>query len=168
MTTVVGLYSSIVDAQQTIADLIDAGFDRQRISFVMGKERMVDAAGGTAASVVVDDGNDRSITCASGERRQVLVAGPLASNVRSGPIPGSQWAVSEALRDAGLGPFAVSGLVEAICAGAVLVAVHCEDRRVRAARDILDTSSLSEIPTALVLERMYASTASPAANAQTG
>ncbi len=156
MTTVVGLYPSLVDAQQTIADLIDARFERQRISLVMRKERFVEAAGGASASVVVDDGNEHSITCASGERRRVLVAGPLASNGRSGPILGSEWAVGEALRDAGLGPFAVSGLVEAICAGAILVAVHCEDRRLRAARDILDTTSLSEIPTASVLERMYA------------
>lgn len=165
MTTVVGLYPSLVDAQQTIADLIDAGFERPQISFVMGKERIVDAANGRAASVVVDDGNDFSITCPSGEQRRVLVAGPLALTGPTGPLLGSEWAVSEALRDAGLGPFAVSGLVEAICAGAILVAVRCEDRRIRAARDILDTTSLSEIPTATVLERMYASAASAPANA---
>ncbi len=31
MSTVVGLYSSLADAQQTISDLIGVGFDRQRV-----------------------------------------------------------------------------------------------------------------------------------------
>lgn len=154
MTTVVGLYSSLVDAQQTISELIDSGFDRRRVSFVMTSQRVVDTAGGDSAGVAVDDGQDRSIVCASGERRPVVVAGPLSGQA-SNPV-GSEWIVGDALRDAGLGPFAVSGIIEAVCAGAILVAVSCEDRRVRVARDILDSSALSEIPTATALKQMFA------------
>jgi len=149
MTTVVGLYPSLVDAQQTITDLVVAGFDRRAVSLIMGTERTVASGPEGSGAVVVDDGAGRTITCASGERRRVLVAGPLAGADESSLAGGAEWAVGDALRDAGLGPFAANGLVEAICAGAILVAVRCEDRRVRMARDILDSTALSEIPSPL-------------------
>ncbi len=117
VTTVVGLSQSIVDAQQSILDLIDAGFDRRCVSFVMAKERTVHAVDGASGGVVVDDGSVCSITCTSGERRGALVAGPLAASGRARPVPGSDRTVTDI------------GLADAIGAGAILVAVRCEDRR---------------------------------------
>jgi hypothetical protein len=47
--------------------------------------------------------------------------------------------VPDVLCAAGLSRFAATYFNEAICDGGVLVAVHCEDHRIRDARDILDT-----------------------------
>ncbi len=162
MTTVVELYASLVDAQQAITELIDGGFDRQRISFVMATARVVNSAAGVSAGVVVDDGNDRSIKCASGERRGVLVAGPLATSGRMRPLFGSEWSIAEAIQDAGLARFAVIELVDAICAGAILVAINCDDCHAQTARDILGIGSLSHILGVTRAGKLHAFTANTA------
>jgi hypothetical protein len=52
--------------------------------------------------------------------------------------------VTHTLVSAGLNLPVARSFAEAICNGAVLVAVHCQERRIRDAREILDTHNESD------------------------
>jgi hypothetical protein len=69
---------------------------------------------------------------------KVLAGGPLATVLRQSSIEHPEGPVVRALTTAGLGLTSARYFADAIRNGAVLVAVHCEDRYVRDTRDILD------------------------------
>ena len=113
MTMVVGVFESLVNAEDAVADLVASGYPRRDIE------------------VLVRDSRFRS------EREDVR-----------GP-PGKTDAVGElklatALEIAGLKPVAARFFADAICNGAVLVAVHCAAPWASDARDILDVFNDSE------------------------
>ena len=82
----------------------------------------------------------------------MLAGGPLAVSLRDSEAAIAEDSVAHALTAAGLRQTAARFFAEAIAHGAVVVAVHCEDARVRDARDILDIHAepemedLSEFP----------------------
>ena len=132
MTLVVGLYDTLQRAQGAVDDLIASGFPHRAVSVLLS---------GCAAS---DDGpamglaGPSVIISASGRCLALIAAGPLAASLRLRREAGTGH-VPEVLCAAGLTRFAATYFNEAICDGGVLVAVQCEDRLVRDARDILDT-----------------------------
>jgi hypothetical protein len=144
MTMVVGTFKSLLGAQRAVTDLVTSGYGRATISILVRQARQGDspfegapAAGGLAAS---------------GSSWRVLAGGPLATSLRDTHADAAEASVARALITAGLGQAAARFFAEAIAHGAVVVAVHCEDARVRDARDILDVhaepaiESSSEFP----------------------
>jgi hypothetical protein len=142
MALVVGLFDTLHHAQAAVSDLVDSGFPRRAVSILLrGIEPPVAKERRLPLPLAYDDAHE--IVSASGRRLSLIAAGPLAeslSRARSdaGYHDGAGH-VSAVLCAAGLSRFAATYFNEAICDGGVLVAVHCEERRIRDARDILDT-----------------------------
>lgn len=127
MTMVVGLFDTLLRAQGAVEDLVGSGFPHGAVSVLLTGEDDLPAV--FAGGVIVS---------ASGRRRALIAAGPLAASLRDRREPGA-GRVPEVLCAAGLSRFAATYFNEAICDGGVLVAVHCDDGLARGARDILDT-----------------------------
>ena len=144
MALVVGLYDTLQRAQAAVGDLIDSGFPRGALSILLRGVDPPSAHGSRLAVPLAAAGDDaHEIVSASGRRLALIAAGPLAvSLTRARSDAGyhdGEGRVSEVLCAAGLSRFAATYFNEAICDGGVLVAVQCEVRRIRDARDILDT-----------------------------
>ena len=148
MTMVVGLYDSVQAAHGAVTDLIDAGFSRGAVSFLMRSglplDVLADAPANVLANAAVSVHSDRddAVESDDGKSHRVLVAGPLAAAMRgeaySHDNHDNQETFLRALTTAGISRPAAFYFAEAICSGAILVAIHCEDKRIRDARDILD------------------------------
>ena len=124
---VVGLFDSLPRAQGAVEDLVGSGFPHGAVSVLLTGDD--DLPPVFAGGVIVS---------ATGRRRALIAAGPLATSLRDGREPGVSR-VPDALCAAGLSRFSAAYFNEAICDGGVLVAVHCDDGLARDARDILDT-----------------------------
>lgn len=134
MTMVVGMFDKLANAQLAVADLMGSGYARNAIS-VLVRNRFVPDDGG-------DEGDEQgplSRATNSAVAMRVLAGGPLGAAMRNDAEEPAEEVVAHTLAAAGLAPSAARFFAEAICNGAILVAVHCQDRRVRDARDILDT-----------------------------
>lgn len=130
MTMVVGMFSSLVDAQRAVTDVVASGFARAAIS-VLVRQSSPDHA-------YADDGPRYPPAPNADAGWRVLAGGPLALSLRSAASKASWTSVAQAFVAAGLQQAAARFFAEAIARGAVVVTVHCEDSRVRDARDILD------------------------------
>ncbi len=144
MPTIVGLYETLQAAQGAVSDLVEGGFARGAVSLVMPSELSFDVSAKSPAcsrgnaSVALASSANGVVDCGSLGTRSVLVAGPLATALPRGGGDPAQASVLRALSATEVGATAAHYFTEAVCAGAILVAVRCEDMRVRDARDILD------------------------------
>jgi hypothetical protein len=130
MTTVVSVFDDLCLAQRAVADLIGSGFSRDVISVIVRHFQ-----GPNEHAAVNGDGRDPT-------GPSVLAGGPLSEALRA--TGHDESAVADALKRAGLPPSAALLFAEAVGAGAILVAVHCEEAAVRDARDILDVYATPE------------------------
>jgi hypothetical protein len=71
----------------------------------------------------------------------IIAGGPLGHDLHRDSNGVSPRAVTQCLKLAGLRVSAAEFFADAICHGAILVAVHCDDSEVRDAREILDVPS---------------------------
>ena len=134
MTMVVGMFDSLVSAQHAIADLMTSGYARNSISVLVRN-------GGAHDEDDEDDEEHGALARAANSisGNAVLAGGPLGAALRAEDADEStEHAVAHTLASAGLQPAAAQFFADAICNGAILVAVHCPDRLVRDAREILD------------------------------
>jgi hypothetical protein len=146
MTMVVGMFDSLVEVQRAVADLIDAGYARNTISILV-RDSHADAVG--VRQDFETPATDDDPPAISGPRpaqpavdvvkmAKILAGGPLATVLRQSSLEHPEGPVVRALTSAGLGLTSARYFADAICQGAVLIAVHCEDRYVRDTRDLLD------------------------------
>lgn len=134
MTMVVGMFKSLVGAQRAVNDLVASRYHRGAISVLVRQSRKEPLA----VAVPALGARDRAPW-------RVLAGGPLAISLRGSEAAVAEDSVAHALTAAGLRQTAAHFFAEAIAHGAVVVAVHCEDARVRDARDILDIHAEPEI-----------------------
>lgn len=143
---VVGMFDSLVEVQRAVADLIDAGYARNSISILV-RDTHADALGVHEGLEVPMNGEKHP--AASGPQgaqsavdvvktAKVLAGGPLATALRQSSLDHPEGPVVRALTSAGLGLMSARYFADAIGQGAVMIAVHCEDRHVRDTRDLLD------------------------------
>ena len=143
MTMVVGMFENLVSAQRAVADLMGSGYRRNAISVLVRH--------GQIAEPHDDDGEDEQGALARATESMlgagsVLAGGPLAAAIHADGVDSTEHAVINTLTTAGLQPAAARFFADAICNGAILVAVHCPECEVRDARDILDTYSDDDLP----------------------
>jgi hypothetical protein len=131
MTMVLGMFKSLLGAQRAVTDLVASGYSRATISVLVRQ-----AAQGKAPRPA--DGVAGDAHVADHGAWRVLAGGPLADSLRATHADAAGASIIRALGAAGLRETAARFFAEAIARGAVVVAVHCEDARVRDARDILD------------------------------
>ena len=134
MTMVVGMFESLTNAQHAVADLMGSGYARNTISVLVRNGGVRDAACATD-----DEQGALSRATNTLAATRVLAGGPLGAALRAEPEEPAEHAVAHTLASAGLRPAAAQFFADAICKGAILVAVHCPDAHIRDARDILDT-----------------------------
>ena len=134
MTMVVGMFRSLLCAQRAVTDLVASGYGRPTISVLVRQ-------GGTQESSTAD----ATVATGADPSWRVLAGGPLATSLGDTHADAAESSVVRALTAAGLRATAARFFAQAIAHGAVVVAVHCEDARVRDARDILDIHAEPEI-----------------------
>jgi hypothetical protein len=138
---VVGMFDSLVEVQRTVADLIDAGYARNTISIVVRDAHLDAPAVRQDFELSTSDGDGSGSASASVDvikTAKVLAGGPLATVLRQSSLEHPEGPVVRALTAAGLGLTSARYFADAVCHGAVMIAVHCEDRYVRDTRDLLD------------------------------
>ena len=139
---VVGVFASLVTAQYAVADLLASGYSQHDIRLVVRGR-----AEGQAADANCHLPSSRPYGTEPSCNRDEAVDAAL------GPGEDSESALTAMLESAGLQPSAARFFADAICNGAVLVAVHCAAPRAWDARDILDvyndTSGGRHVPGAL-------------------
>jgi hypothetical protein len=153
MTMVVGMFDSLVEVQRAVADLIDAGYARNTISILV-RDTHADAVAVRQdfETPATDDdsppiGGPVQSAVDVVKMAKILAGGPLATVLRQSSLEHPEGPVVRALTSAGLGLASARYFADAICQGAVMIAVHCEDRYVRDTRDLLDAhASHSENP----------------------
>lgn len=133
MTMVVGVFDELTKAQHAVADLMGSGYARNSISVLVRNRCEPDANGDQD-----DEHGLLSRMTNSAVATRVLAGGPLGAALRNHADEPAEDVVAHTLAAAGLQPSAARFFAQAICNGAILVAVHCPDRRIRDARDILD------------------------------
>src|SRR5215212_10110817 len=116
MTMVVGVFESIVNAQDAVADLVASGYMRSNIS-VLVRNGLADSPPKHARGAGPRD------------RRNTPPAVPPICASESDEE--TERALATTLETAGLQPAAACFFADAICNGAVLVAVHCAAPRAR-------------------------------------
>jgi hypothetical protein len=147
MTMVVGMFDNLVEVQRAVADLIAAGYGRNTISILV-RDGHADGVGVRQGFEAPADDDDPAAIHAESHAAQgavditraarILAGGPLATALRQSSREHPDGPVVRALTSAGLGLMSARYFTDAICQGAVMVAVHCEDRYVRDTRDLLD------------------------------
>ena len=139
MTMVVGMFENLLSAQRAVADLVGSGYRRNAISVLVRNAR---PANGQLDEDDDGDGEEEHGALArathSATATSVLAGGPLGAAMRMDSCDSTEHAVMHTLTNAGLKPAAARFFADAICNGAILVAVHCPECEVRDARDILD------------------------------
>ena len=137
MTMVVGVFESLVNAEDAVADLVASGYPRRDIEVLVRdgpfRSEREDVGGSPAPAQGASAGFDTIRT----------------SRLSAEVPPGKTEAVGElklatALEISGLEPVAARFFADAICNGAVLVAVRCAAPRASNARDILDVFNDSD------------------------
>lgn len=131
MSMVVGVFESLVNAQDAVADLVASGYSRNAISLLVRNEELSPERGGEGEHPV----EQRTTTAMSIARSSLR---PLTEALPDEPQADAERALAATLEKTGLNPGAAHSFAEAICNGAVLVAVHCAPPRAPDARDILD------------------------------
>jgi hypothetical protein len=128
MTMVVRMFETLTDAQRAVSVLVQSGYARNAISILVR-----DAL--AYARPRIDDTPDHGPLARA---TNIIAGGPLGVELhRDGKAVG-EHAVAQCLKTAGLQLPAARFFADAICNGAILVAVHCLDSQVGDARDILD------------------------------
>jgi hypothetical protein len=132
---VVGTFESLVGAQRAVADLVDSGYRRNAISV------LVRHAPGSLRAVGASVSEQGALAHAtdSAFAMGILAGGSLGVALRADKPGSTEKTVMTTLANAGLNVTAARFFADAICNGAILVAVHCPECEVRDARDILDT-----------------------------
>ena len=136
MTMVVRMFETLTDAQRAVSELVQSGYARNAISILVR-----DAIGHARprTDVTPDHGPLARAT-------NIIAGGPLGLELHRDGRAVGQHAVARCLKTAGLQLPAARFFADAICNGAILVAVHCLDSEVRDARDILDVHHASGWP----------------------
>ena len=127
MTMVVQIFDTLTDAQRAVSDLVESGYSRNTIS-VLVRDRL---AGRVPHC---DDPHEHG---ALARATNIIAGGPLGHVLHRDAQAVGRRAVTQCLRSAGLKVSAAQFLADAICDGAILVAVHCDDGAVRYAHEIL-------------------------------
>ena len=136
MTMVVGMFESLSGAQRAVTDLVDSGYRRNAISvLVRHASNALPVLGTKEAQGALARATD------SAHALGILAGGPLGVALGAEKTHATESAVMATLANAGLNPAAARFFADAICHGAILVAVHCAERELRDAREILDTYS---------------------------
>ena len=129
MTMVVQMFDTLTEAQRAVSELVESGCARNAISILVR-----DALANTALRA-----RDASQHGPLARATNIIAGGPLGEALhRTSEFVGPR-AVVQCLKTAGLKPSAADFFADAICHGAILVAVHCSDGDVLSAREILDT-----------------------------
>jgi hypothetical protein len=140
MTMVVGMFETLVNAQRAVSDLVDSGYAPNAISVLVRDG---------SAYARHDDGSGEQGALARATKSVattgVLAGGPLGRALCNDTHQPPERAVMDTLAHAGLKPAAARFFADAICNGAIMVAVHCPAREVRAAREILDIYTGEEV-----------------------
>lgn len=129
MTMVVRMFDTLTDAQRAVSDLVESGYARNAISILVR-----DALAHMAAPRTNDPRQHGALARAT----NIIAGGPLGDALHRRTEVVGPGAVTQCLKSAGLQVSAAQFFAEAICHGAILVAVHCDDGEVRYAREILD------------------------------
>ena len=136
MTMVVRMFETLTDAQRAVSDLVESGYARNTIS-VLVRDALAHAR------PLTDNPSEHGPLA---QATNIIAGGPLGVELhRDGKAVG-QRAVTRCLETAGLQLSAAQYFADAICHGAILVAVHCRDSQVRCARDILEVHHASGWP----------------------
>jgi hypothetical protein len=129
MTMVVQMFDTLTEAQRAVSELVESGCARNAISILVR-----DALAHTA-HYARDAGQHGPLARAT----NIIAGGPLGEALHRTSDDVGPRAVIQCLTTAGLKPSAADFFADAICNGAILVAVHCSDGDVRSAREILHT-----------------------------
>jgi hypothetical protein len=129
MTMVVQMFDTLTDAQRAVSQLVESGCARNAISILVR-----DALAHTAHHT-----RDAGLHGPLAHATNIIAGGPLGEALHRTSEQVGPRAVIQCLKTAGLKPSAADFFADAICHGAILVAVHCSDGEVRSAREILDT-----------------------------
>ena len=128
MTMVVRIFDTLTDAQRAVSDLVDSGYARNAISVLVRD----------ALAHRLPRCDDPCQHGALARTTNIIAGGPLGDALHHGSAAVGPSAVTQCLKTAGLQLSAAQFFANAICHGAILVAVHCDDGGVRYAREILD------------------------------
>lgn len=112
MKTIVGLFDNFNDAQSVVSDLVNAGFDRSKISMVAN-----DASGQYSTSLGSGGGSGEGVV-----RDTDSSAGPVAESAGTGAKAGAYVGGALGLL-AGLGALAIPGVGPVIAAGPIMTAL---------------------------------------------
>jgi hypothetical protein len=122
------MFSTLTDAQRAVSDLMQSGYARNAISILVRDalaHRMPRA----------DDPREHGPLA---QATNIIAGGPLGDVLHRGHATVEEHAVTHCLATAGLQQSAAQFFTDAICRGAIVVAVHCRDGDVACAREILD------------------------------
>jgi hypothetical protein len=128
MTMVVQMFNTLTEAQRAVSELVESGCARNAISILV-RDALAHTAQRTA---------DASQHGPLARATNIIAGGPLGEALHRTTESVGPRAVIQCLKTAGLQPSAADFFADAICHGAILVAVHCSDGEVRSAREILD------------------------------
>ena len=128
MTMVVRMFSTLTDAQRAVSDLMQSGYARNAISILVR-----DALAHRMPRC--DDPREHGPLARA---TNIIAGGPLGDVLHRRHVTVGQHAVTDCLETAGLQQAAAQFFADAICHGAIVVAVHCGDGEVACAREILD------------------------------
>ena len=130
MTMVVRIFDTLTDAQRAVSDLVESGYARNAMSILV-RDALALAHAPPHTNSVHEHGPLARAT-------NIIAGGPLGEVLHRGTEAVGPRAVTQCLNGAGLQMPAAKFFADAICHGAILVAVHCDDGQVRYAREILD------------------------------
>jgi len=134
MTMVVRIFDTLTDAQRAVSDLMESGYARNAIS-VLVRDALVHGV------TRCDDPRQHG---ALARATNIIAGGPLGHVLHRDSEAVSALAVTQCLKLAGLRVSAAEFFADAICRGAILVAVHCDDSEISDAREILDVHRAGE------------------------
>jgi len=129
MTMVVRIFETLTDAQRAVSELVESGYARNAISVLVRD----------AYAHAVPHG-DTGEHGARARPTSIIAGGPLGHALHHGADAVSARAVTQCLNVAGLQLAAAQFFADAVCDGAILVAVHCDDGNTRYAREILEVN----------------------------
>jgi len=128
MTMVVRIFDTLTDAQRAVSDLVESGYARNAISVLVRD----------ALAHTMHPCDDPLQHGALARATSIIAGGPLGDVLHRHTDSATPRAVTQCLKHAGLQLPAAQFFADAVCHGAILVAVHCDDGDVRYAREILD------------------------------
>lgn len=138
MTMTVAIYDELPMAQRAVTALLACGYAREAISVLVRSRALV-------GHVSEGDAGPLARAATSATVRRVLGGGPLGASLADS-LEGPREVVSYTLVAAGMSRAGARFFADAICDGAILVAVHCGDDAVEPARTILDFVYSEPVP----------------------